>query len=250
MKISNNDLKRYEKQIILKKIGVFGQKKIINSKVAIVGLGGLGSPLILYLANSGVGNLRIVDHDKVDISNLNRQVLFNQTDVGKFKISCAKKQIKKINKNIKISSFKEKINKKNINKILNKFNIICDCTDNFETRYLINDYCLKNKKTLISAAISKFDGQILNFNFQKNVPCYRCFVPEIPEQENNCESDGVIPTLAGIAGTIQANEVIKSILSNKNNIQGSIIAFNVFNLSFRKIKLNKRRDCINACRTR
>ena len=163
MKYSFKQFKRFEKQIILKKIGVAGQKKIFSAKVLIVGLGGLGCPLLTYLAASGVGKIGIVDFDKVEISNLIRQTLFNFHDLGKFKVNQAKKAISKINKQTKIISFKEKLTKKNINKIFKKFEIICDGTDNYESRYLINDYCIKFKKILISSAISKFDGHLMKF---------------------------------------------------------------------------------------
>jgi molybdopterin/thiamine biosynthesis adenylyltransferase len=215
MKMSNNDLLRYSKQIILKQVGILGQKKISSTKVLIVGVGGLGCPVVLYLANLGIKNIGIVDHDKVDLSNLNRQILFNTKDIGKFKVDRAKKFLQKVNEKIKINTYKTKIIKNNIQNILNKYDIICDCSDNFTTRYLLNDFCLKNKKILISAAISKFEAHIFNFNFSKNVPCYRCFMAEIPEKENRCDTEGILPTVAGIAGTIQANEVIKSILKKK-----------------------------------
>ena len=247
MKISNVDFKRYSKQIILKKIGIQGQKKIASAKVLIVGAGGLGCPLILYLAHSGVGNLGIVDHDKVDISNLNRQVLFNSNDIGKYKAEQAQKVVKKINKKIKIKIFKKKLDKKNAEKIFRKFDIICDGTDNFKTRYLINDYCLKFKKILISAAISKFDGQIFNFNFKKKGPCFRCFMPEEPSIERNCETDGIVPTLAGIAGTLQANEVIKTILEKKQFKTKDILIFNSLYSNFRKVKLTRNPSCIAEC---
>ena len=213
--MSNNDLLRYSKQIILKQVGILGQKKISSTKVLIVGVGGLGCPVVLYLANLGIKNIGIVDHDKVDLSNLNRQILFNTKDIGKFKVDRAKKFLQKVNEKIKINTYKTKIIKNNIQNILNKYDIICDCSDNFTTRYLLNDFCLKNKKILISAAISKFEAHIFNFNFSKNVPCYRCFMAEIPEKENRCDTEGILPTVAGIAGTIQANEVIKSILKKK-----------------------------------
>ena len=150
MRANKNDLKRFSKQIILKKIGVVGQKRIFSAKVLVVGVGGLGCPLILYLANSGVGNIGIIDNDKVEESNLNRQILFTQKDIGKFKVLQAKKVIKNINKNIKVSVYKSKIDKNNITSIIKKFDIICDGTDNFKTRYLINDFCLRYKKKLIS----------------------------------------------------------------------------------------------------
>ena len=247
MQISSKDFKRFSKQIILKNIGTYGQKKIFSSKVLVVGAGGLGCPLIIYLANSGVGNIGLVDNDRVDISNLNRQVIFTTQDIGKFKVIQAKKAIKKINKKIKVTIYKDKVTKQNIKDIMNKFDIICDGTDNFETRYLINDYCLKYKKILISAAISKFDGHIFNFNFKKKTPCFRCFMPEVPILENNCESEGVMSTLAGIAGTLQANEVINSILNNKKNLPGEMLVFNSLTTNFRKIKLKKNPNCIKEC---
>jgi molybdopterin/thiamine biosynthesis adenylyltransferase len=250
MKMSNNDLLRYSKQIILKQVGVLGQKKISSTKVLIVGVGGLGCPVILYLASLGIKNIGIVDHDKVDLSNLNRQILFSTKDIGKFKVDRAKKFLQKVNKKIKINAYKTKIIKNNIQNILNKYDIICDCSDNFTTRYLLNDFCLKNKKILISAAISKFEAHIFNFNFSKNVPCYRCFMAEIPEKENRCDTEGILPTVAGIAGTIQANEVIKSILKKKNELVGKMIVFNTLNLNFRKIKLTKNADCIMNCNKR
>ena len=250
MKITNSDLLRYSKQIILKQVGVLGQKKISSSKVLIIGMGGLGCPVVLYLSSLGIKNIGIVDHDKVDFSNLNRQILFNTEDIGKFKVIQAKRFIQKTNKKIKINIYKEEIIKKNIQNILNKYDIICDCSDNFTTRYLINDFCLKNKKILISGAISKFEAHIFNFNFSKKIPCYRCFMPEIPQQENKCDAEGILPTVAGIAGTLQANEVVKSILDKKNALVGKMIVFNTLNLNFRKIKLTKNTGCIMDCKKR
>lgn len=247
MKFTSKDFKRFSKQYILKKIGINGQKKIFRTKVLVIGAGGLGCPLILYLANSGVGNIGIADYDKVDVSNLNRQVLFTPKDIGKFKALEAKRKVKEINNKIKVSVFNNKIIKSNINKIIKKFDIICDGTDNYNTRYLINDSCLKLKKILISAAINKFDGQIFNFNFKKKTPCFRCFMPEHPNQENNCETEGVLSTLAGVAGTLQANEVIKTILNERNSLSGNILIFNVLSLNFRKIKLLRNSNCINKC---
>mgnify|MGYP001440035641 CR=1 FL=1 len=250
MKLSNNDLERFAKQIVLKDFGTIGQKKIFSSKVAIVGIGGLGCPLVLYLANSGIGNIGIVDNDKVDLSNLSRQILFTNDDIGKYKVLKAKKIINKINPKIKVVAYKNKITKTNIKSILKEYDIICDGSDNYETRYLINDYCLKYKKVLISAAISKFEGHVFNFDFKKKIPCFRCFMPEVPDLENNCETDGVISTLPGIAGTLQANEVIKTILNVKNDLVGKILVFNSLKSEFRKIKLNKNIDCVKECSKR
>jgi len=248
--MSNNDLLRYSKQIILKQVGILGQKKISSSKVLIVGMGGLGCPVALYLSNLGIKNIGIVDHDKVDFTNLNRQILFNTKDTGRLKVVQAKKILEKVDRKIKIDVYKEKIVKENIQNIISKYHIICDCSDNFTTRYLLNDFCLKNKKILISAAISKFEAHIFNFNFSKNVPCYRCFMPEIPEEENKCDSEGILPTVAGIAGTLQANEVVKTILNKKNELVGKMIAFNTLNLNFRKIELTRNSNCIMSCKKR
>ena len=250
MKISSDELLRYSKQIILKKIGITGQKKISSARVSVVGVGGLGCPLILYLANTGIGNLGLIDNDKVEVSNLNRQIIFNSTDVGKFKVVQAKKILSKINKRIKVSDYKNRLTKKNIQKILNNYDIICDCSDNFATRYLLNDYCLKKKKILISAAISKFEAHVFNFNFRKKVPCYRCFMPEMPDLENRCDDEGILPTVAGIAGTLQANEVVKSIVDKKNELVGKMIVFNTLDLNFRKIKLSINSDCIKSCKNK
>ena len=250
MKMGSDDLLRYSKQIILKQVGVLGQKKISSARVLIIGMGGLGCPLSLYLCSLGIKKIGIADHDKVDFSNLNRQVLFNTKDVGTFKVVQAKKFLQRINKKIKIDTYKAKIIKNNIQNVLGRYDIICDCSDNFTTRYLINDFCLKNKKILISAAISKFEAHIFNFNFSKNVPCYRCFMPEIPEEENKCDSEGILPTVAGIAGTLQANEVVKTILNKKNELVGKMIAFNTLNLNFRKIELTRNSNCIMSCKKR
>ena len=208
MSYNSSYLKRYYKQIVLRQVGFRGQKKISNSKVLIIGAGGLGCPLLLYLASCGVGTIGIVDNDKVELTNLNRQILFNIKDIGKYKVNQAKKKINSLNKKIKILTFQKSINEKNINKILNKFEIICDGTDNFSTRYLINDFCKKKKKILITAAISKFDGQLFNFNFKKRTPCFRCFMPTNPGSNFNCDSEGISPPVAGVLGTLIANEVM------------------------------------------
>tara|TARA_B100001059_G_C17780713_1_gene553995 strand:+ start:509 stop:1258 length:750 start_codon:yes stop_codon:yes gene_type:complete len=248
MKLNLDDFKRFEKQIVLKKVGVSGQKKIKNSKVLIVGLGGLGNPLLIYLAAAGVGNIGVVDDDKVELSNLNRQILFNSSDIGKFKVVQAKIKINKIYKNIKLKKFKTKILKQNIKKILKNYDIICDGTDNFDTRYLINDECKQNKKILISAAISKFDGQLFKFNFKKKGPCFRCFMPIKPDQEINCGSEGIFSPVAGVLGCLQANEVLKTILGMKNDLNKNILIFNSLKTSLRKIKINSNPICLNKCK--
>ena len=243
MTLSNAQIERYSRQIILKKIGLTGQKKLLKSKVLIVGAGGLGSPIALYLAASGIGTIGIIDNDKVEISNIQRQIIFNSSDIKKNKSIVAAKKLKKINPNINILYFKNKLKKENINKILKNFDVIADGSDNFKTRFLVNDYCLKNKKILVIGAISKFDGHIYTFNFlKKKSPCLRCFIPRMPSNnEDNCE--GVLGPLAGIIGSIQANEIIKEILGIGESLCGSILIINSLNLIFRKVKLKKRFKC-------
>ena len=247
MKLSLSDYKRFEKQIILKKIGLTGQKKIKSAEVLIIGMGGLGCPLLSYLASSGVCNIGIVDYDKVELSNLNRQILFNSSDIGKFKVNQAKSKIKKIYKKINIKTFKIRISEKNIKSIIKSFDIICDGTDNFNTRYLINDHCKKNKKILISAAISKFDGHLFKYNFKKKGSCLRCFMPEQPLEENNCGTDGIFAPVAGIIGALQANEVLKTVLGLKDDLNNNILIFNSLSMSLRKIKITNNQKCTNRC---
>lgn len=211
-------------------------------------MGGLGCPLLTYLAASGVGTIGIIDHDKVELSNLHRQTLFTTKDIGKFKVDQAKRKINQVNKRIKILSFKKKVTSKNIKNLLQKFDIICDGTDNYDTRYLINDECKKNKKILISAAISKFDGHLFKFNFTKKSSCYRCFMPEKPIDENNCQSEGIFSPVAGILGSLQANEVLKTILNLKNDMDNQMIIFNSIKTSFRNVKLSCNTNCINKCK--
>ena len=247
MNLNFMDFKRFEKQIILKKIGISGQKKIISSKVLIIGMGGLGCPLLTYLAASGVGTLGIADHDKVELGNLNRQTLFSTSDIGKFKVDQAKKKILKINKKIKMRIFKNKITSINFESIIKNFDIICDGTDNYETRFLINDQCKKSKKILISAAINKFDGHLFRFNFKKKTPCYRCFMPEKPSNLNNCQTEGIFSPVAGILGSLQANEVLKEILNFKSILDRRLIIFDSVNTNFRSVKLSFNPECKNKC---
>ena len=245
MKFTKKQIDRYSRQIILKKIGTIGQKKLLRSSVLIVGAGGLGSPIAIYLAAIGIGNIGIIDKDIVEISNLSRQIIFANNDVKKKKSSIAISKLKKLNPDIQLKSYQKKLTKKNIDKIAKNFEVIVDGSDNFRTRFLINDYCLENKKILVSGAINRFDGQVYTFNFSKEKsPCLRCFMPNIPiDSDDNCETEGVLGTLAGIVGSIQANEVVKEILGIGDTLCGHILIIDALKLTFRKVKLNRRSDC-------
>ena len=239
-------IERFSRQIILKDIGILGQKKILSSKVLIVGAGGLGSPAAEFLSRAGIGSLGIIDDDRVSLSNLHRQSLYSSSDIGKFKVKIAKNKIKKINPNTKVTTYKVRLNDKNFKKIINDYNYIVDGSDNFTTKFLLNDFCLKFKKVLITGAISKFDGHVFTFNFHdKKIPCLRCFFQEskISDDLLNCESEGVLGTVAGIVGTIQANEVLKKILNIGTGLDGYIFILDLLHLNFRKVKLKKKKNC-------
>ena len=241
-KLNKNQIERFSRQIILKDVGTLGQKKIIQSKVLIIGMGGLGCPVAEFLTRAGVGSLGIIDSDIVDISNIHRQSLYDIGDLKKSKVIAARKKLKKINSNTKISCYKIRLNNNNYKKIIKKYDYIVDGSDNFKTKFLINDFCKLTKKFLVSGAISKFDGHVFTFNFKnKKTPCIRSFFQEkkISDDILNCEYEGILGTVAGIIGTIQANEVLKKILNIGKNLDGYILIIDLLNLNFRKVKLNK-----------
>ena len=245
-KLNRNQLERFSRQIILKNIGALGQKKIIQSKILIIGMGGLGCPVAEFLTRAGVGNLGIIDSDVVELSNIHRQSLYDCRDLKKSKVSAAKKKLNNINPQVKIDCYKIRLKKNNLNKIIEKYDFIIDGSDNFDTKFLINDTCIKLKKYLVTGAISKFDGHLFTFNFKdKKNPCLRCFFQEekISDDILNCEYEGILGTVAGIIGTLQANEVLKQILNIGQNLNGSILIFDLLNLNFRKVKIKKREIC-------
>ena len=246
-KLSKNQLEKYSRQIILKNIGILGQKKIVNSKVLIVGMGGLGCPVAEFLTRSGIGTLGIIDNDLVNLSNIHRQSLFNEKDLNRSKVKVAKKKLKDINPKTKVNIFNLRLDKKNSEKIIKHYNYIVDGTDNFKTKFLINDLSLKHKKFLVTGAISKFDGHVFTFNFKnKKEPCLRCFYQEetISDDMLNCEYEGILGTVASTIGSMQANEILKEILNIGQNLNGFILIVDLLNLIFRKAKLTKRNKCI------
>jgi len=245
-KLSKNQLEKYSRQIILKNIGVLGQKKILNSRVLVIGMGGLGCPVAEFLTRSGIGSIGIVDHDLVSLSNIHRQTLYDEKDLGKSKVNVAQKKLENINSKTKINIFNFKLDKKKFIKIIKNYDYVVDGTDNFETKFLINDISLKYKKFLVTGAISKFDGHIFTFDFNnKKNPCLRCFYQEetISDDILNCEYEGILGTIAGTIGSMQANEILKKILNIGKNLNGYILIIDLLNLNFRKVKFNKRKKC-------
>ena len=244
--LNKSSLIRYSRQIVLKNVGTFGQKKIINSKVLIIGAGGLGCPIADLLARSGVGKIGIMDYDKVSLSNIHRQTLYTAKDVNKFKVDVVKKRLNLINKDIKINTYNRKASEKNLHKVINKYDIIVDGSDNFKTKFLLNKYSLKFKKILIVGAISKFDGHIFTFDFNsKKSPCLKCFYQSEPSDEIlNCEAEGILGSTANIVGAIQVNEVLKKILNIGKDLKSNILILDLLNLNFRKVLFKKKRNCI------
>tara|TARA_B100000579_G_scaffold256714_1_gene211344 strand:- start:95 stop:853 length:759 start_codon:yes stop_codon:yes gene_type:complete len=244
--LKKDSLIRYSRQIVLKNIGIAGQKKIINSKVLIVGAGGLGCPISDLLARSGVGLIGVIDFDKVSLSNIHRQTLYTTKDVGKFKVKVLKKKLNLINKEVNVKIYNKKANDKNLINIISKYDIIIDGSDNFKTKFLLNKFSLKFKKKLILGAISKFDGHIFTFDFdKKSSPCLKCFYQTEPSDELlNCESEGILGSTANIIGGIQANEVLKIILGIGKNLKSNIFILDFLNLNFRKVLFKKRKNCV------
>ena len=239
-------LERYSRQIVLKNIGITGQKKISLSKVLIVGAGGLGCPIADLLCRAGVGEIGIIDYDKISLSNLNRQTLFDTNDINKYKVDVLKKRLKKINPLTKINIFKKKINNNNIKKLISKYQIIVDASDNFTTKFLLNEKALKYKKKLITGAISKYDGHIFVFDFNnKKNACLKCFYQDEPSDEIlNCDQEGILGTTASVIGSLQANEILKIILNTKNVLENSILILNTLSLRVRIVKFKKIKNCV------
>jgi len=231
---------RYNRHIILSEIGQTGQDKISNTKVLVIGAGGLGCPVLQYLTAAGVGTIGIMDFDVVELSNLQRQVLFGKSSLGKNKAQAAKKRLEDLNDAITIIAYAEKLTHQNAIDLFQRYDIIVDGTDNFETRYLINDACVITNTPLAFGAIFKFEGQVSVFNY-KNGPTYRCLFPNPPEQDSipNCSEIGVLGVLPGIIGSMQANEVLKIILELGTTLSGKLLCYNALTLQNSILKISR-----------
>lgn len=242
---SEDQIERYSRQIILPQVGGRGQRKIKESSVLVVGAGGLGSPCGFYLAAAGVGKIGLVDSDEVELSNLSRQILHFTPDIGEGKVHSAKEKLSKLNPDVEIVPYRERITSQNITSIIKDYHVIVDGSDNFPTRYLINDACVMAKKPLSHAAILRFNGQVFTFMPGKG-PCYRCIFPQPPPpgQVPTCQQAGVIGAVAGVVGAIQAVEVIKIILNQGKLLMGKFLIIDVLNMEFREVKISKNKDCV------
>mgnify|MGYP001229918618 CR=1 FL=1 len=246
MTLTDLKLERYSRNILLPEIGGAGQEKLLKSKVLVIGAGGLGSPVIMYLAALGIGNITIIDHDKVELSNLQRQIIHNTEKIGIYKSDSAASFISKLNPDVSITSINKKISIKNADYLISTHDIIVDGSDNFETRYIVADTSFKNNKILVAAAINKYEGQISTWKRKNNkYPCFRCLFPNKPNnsQTINCSSNGVIGSLGGFLGSLQATEVVKEILVIGESLAGYLNIYDVLNNNFRKIKINVDPKC-------
>ncbi|MBC8285932.1 MAG: molybdopterin-synthase adenylyltransferase MoeB [Nitrospinae bacterium] len=244
MALTQDQINRYSRHLLLPEVGVEGQEKICDSKVLLIGTGGLGSPLALYLAAAGVGNLGLIDFDVVDLSNLQRQVVHGESTVGKLKVDSAKARIADLNSSINVTTYNTRLSSENVMEIFADYDIIVDGTDNFPTRYLASDACVLLKKPYIYGCILRFEGQASVFDSRVG-PCYRCLYPAPPPPGlvPSCAEGGVIGILPGIVGLIQANEVIKLILGVGDSLVGRLLLFDALSMKFREMKLRKDPSC-------
>ena len=244
VRLSNEEILRYSRHLIMPEVGMEGQKKLKAAKVLMIGAGGLGSPLGLYITAAGVGKLGIVDFDVVDETNLQRQLLHGTSDVGRSKLESAKEKLKEINPNVEIETYETMLNSENALEILKDYDLVVDGTDNFPTRYLVNDACVLLGKPYVYGSIFRFEGQVTVFD-SKNGPCYRCLYPTPPPPGlvPSCAEGGVLGVLPGIIGSLQALEAIKLIIGAGDSLVGRLILFDALKFKTRELKLRKNPDC-------
>src|SRR5574344_1598156 len=244
-RLSQEEINRYSRHLILPEVGLKGQLKLKNSKVLVVGTGALGSPVLLYLSAAGIGTIGIIDFDTVDESNLQRQIIHSTNEIGNPKVNSAKSRINSINPNIDVIAYNDKLTSKNSLEIIKNFDVVVDGTDNFQTRYLINDACVFLNKPFVYGAIFRFEGQSTVFNVDKNSPCYRCIFPEPPKAGlvPSCSEAGVLGVLPGIIGTIQASETIKTLLEIGETLKGRLLTLNALKMDFKDYKIKKDENC-------
>ena len=245
MHLTKEELERYRRHTILPMIGIEGQEKLKQAKVLIIGTGGLGSPLCMYLAASGIGTIGLVDFDVVDASNLQRQIVHKSSNIGKLKTESAHETLSEINPFVSIQKYNEALTSENAIEIISQYDIVCDGTDNFQTRYLVNDACVLTGKVNVFGSIRQFEGQASVFG-TKDGPCYRCLFPDPPAPGTvpSCAEAGVMGVLPGVIGTIQATEVIKQICKIGKPLVGRLLNYDALNMQFNEVKFAKDEECI------
>lgn len=245
MDLTDAQQERYSRHIILKEVGGKGQKKLVNAKILLIGAGGLGSPAAMYLAAAGIGTIGLVDGDVVDLSNLQRQVLHSTATVGKPKVESGQQTLSALNPEITVKTYYQHVNADNIMGLVSEYDIVLDGSDNFATRFLVNDACYFAKKTLVSASMFRFEGQLTTIKPHAGYPCYRCLYPEPPPAGlvPNCQEAGVLGVLAGTMGILQATEAIKEILSLGDTMADKLMIYDALEMKFRKVSRPKDPNC-------
>ena len=245
MELSESEIQRYSRHIILQDVGGKGQLKLKRAKVLLIGAGGLGSPAGLYLAAAGIGTIGLVDGDVVDLSNLQRQIMHSTATLGKPKVESGKQTLSAINPEITINAYHQLVDVDNIIPLISQYDIVLDGSDNFTTRFLVNDACFFAKKTLISASMFRFEGQLTAIKPHQGYPCYRCLYPEPPPAGlvPNCQEAGVLGVLAGTMGILQASEAIKEILGIGETIADKLVIYDALEMKFRKVSRPKDPAC-------
>ena len=245
--LTEPQIRRYARHIVLAEIGGVGQARLIAARVLVIGAGGLGAPLLQYLAAAGIGTLGVIDHDQVDLSNLQRQVIHRTADIGVAKVSSARRALLDINPEVTVIAHDERLAADNAERIVDGYDIVADGSDNFATRYLLNDVCYRLKKILVSAAILRFDGQISTYKAWQGAghPCLRCIFPAAPSEDAvpSCAQAGVLGALAGTLGALQATEVVKEILGIGRSLSGRLLMYDALAASFDEMAIAKRPDC-------
>ena len=244
MAMTNEQLERYSRHIILKEVGAKGQKKLMNAKVLIIGAGGLGSPAALYLAAAGIGTIGIADADEVDLSNLQRQVIHTTEDIGKAKVKSAAETMQAINPELKVNTFREFVDSSNIMDMIEDYDFVIDGTDNFPAKFLINDACVMAKKPFSHAGIIRFQGQLMTY-VPGEGPCYRCVFKNPPPKDAvpTCKQAGVIGAMGGVIGSLQAMEAIKYIIGKGDLLTGKLLTYDALTMKFRTVNLPKDDNC-------
>jgi molybdopterin/thiamine biosynthesis adenylyltransferase len=245
--LTEPQIRRYARHIVLAEIGGVGQARLIAARVLVIGAGGLGAPLLQYLAAAGIGTLGVIDHDQVDLSNLQRQVIHRTADIGVAKVASARRALLDINPEVAVIAHDERLTPNNAERIVGGYDIVADGSDNFATRYLLNDVCYRLKKILVSAAILRFDGQISTYKAWQGAghPCLRCIFPAAPSEDAvpSCAQAGVLGALAGTLGALQATEVVKEILGIGRSLSGRLLMYDALAASFDEMAISKRPDC-------
>ena len=244
IEFTDEQIERYSRHIILPEVGGAGQQKMLEARILLLGAGGLGSPAAYYLAAAGIGNLGIVDFDQVDLSNLQRQIIHSTERIGMLKTESAKKTIQALNPDVNVTLYNQKIDSSNILSIIKDYDYVVDGSDNFPTRYLVNDACVMENKTLVHGSIYRFEGQVTVFK-PNSGPCYRCLYPEPPPpgMSPNCQEGGVLGVLAGIIGNLQVVEVLKLILGIGEPLVGKLLIYDALKTEFRNLNLRKDASC-------